>query len=83
MPFSFKFFTQTEDSTSVGIFCALTFIPWVDNTDFQVASRQLNEDIEISSDDNNVVFTNNSSIRSQFLCHNSLHRIDRYGFVAM
>ena len=92
MRFSFKSFTQLEDTGNVGMVYALEFIPWVDSAEFQVASSLLDHNIEIplprslipkaklKSDNTNLVFMNNDSTRSQFECKNSLHRIDKYGY---
>ena len=92
MMFSFKSFTQTEDIGNVGMVSAIEVVPWVDNPEFINASKLLDQNIELPlprslipkaspiSDDANVVFTNNESIRSQFKCQNSLYRIDKYGY---
>ena len=92
LAFSFKSFTQTEDSGNIGMVYALEFVPWVDNAEFQITSKILDENIEIllprslipkanpKSGDTDAVFMNNDSTRSQFECKDSFYRIDKYGY---
>jgi len=47
MKFAFQSFTQNEDSHNIGMVYGIEIVPWVDNTAFQVASKVLDEEVEI------------------------------------
>ena len=47
MKFAFQSFTTGEDAQNVGMVYGMEIVPWVDNTAFQVASRVLDEEVEI------------------------------------
>ena len=47
MKFAFKSFTKNSDSFNVGMVYGMEIVPWVDNTAFQVASKVLDENINI------------------------------------
>ena len=47
MKFAFQSFTQNEDSHNIGMVYWIEIVPWVDNTAFQVASKVLDEEVEI------------------------------------
>ena len=88
--FAFRSFTETIDSSNVGMVYALEFVPWVDNPSFQRESKMLDVDIELPlprslipkaiSDDGVTLFVNNNSIRSQFSCKHLFFHIDKYGY---
>ena len=88
--FAFRSFTQTTESSNVGIVYTLEFVPWVDNQLFQHASKILDEDIEFPlsrslipkaiADDGVFSFANNKQVRSQINCKNSYFSIDKYGY---
>jgi len=88
--FAFRSFTQTIDSSNVGMIYALEFVPWVDNPSFQHESKILDVDIELPlprslipkaiADDGVTLFVNNISIRSQFSCKHLYFSIDKYGY---
>lgn len=48
MEFAFKSFTTGEDSHNIGMVYGMEIVPWVDNTAFQVASRVLDEEVEVT-----------------------------------
>ena len=88
--FAFRSFTQSTDSSNVGMVYALEFVPWVDNPSFQHASKMFDEDIELPlsrslipkaiADDSVLSFVNNNSIRSQFSCKHLYFSIDKFGY---
>merc|ERR1712238_98128 len=88
--FAFRSFTQTIDSSNVGMIYAVEFVPWVDNPSFQHESKILDVDIELPlprslipkaiADDGVTLFVNNISIRSQFSCKHLYFSIDKYGY---
>ena len=47
MKFAFQSFTQNEDSHNIGMVYGIEIVPWVDNTAFHVASKVLDEEVEI------------------------------------
>merc|ERR1712238_48822 len=90
MEFAFRSFTQSTDSSNVGMVYALEFVPWVDNPSFQHASKIFDEDIELPlsrslipraiADDGVLSFVNNRLIRSQFSCKHLYFSIDKFGY---
>ena len=88
--FAFRSFTQSTDSSNVGMVYALEFVPWVDNPSFQHASKMFDEDIELPlsrslipraiADDGVLSFVNNRLIRSQFSCKHLYFSIDKFGY---
>jgi len=91
MRFAFKSFTQNDDASNIGMVYAIEVVPWVDNTAFQVASKILDEEVELPLSrslipkatmdgseegwDNNDEFT-----RDMFQCEESYYEIDMYGY---
>ena len=47
MKFAFTAFTTSEDTSHIGMVYGIEVVPWVDNTEFQVASKVLDENVEI------------------------------------
>jgi len=45
--FAFKSFTTTKEDSQIGMVYGMEIVPWVDNTAFQVASKLLDENINI------------------------------------
>jgi len=91
MRFAFKSFTQNDDADNIGMIYAIEVVPWVDNTVFQVASKILDEEVEIplsrsliprATNDGTVEGWDNSDvfIRGQFQCEESYYEMDKFGF---
>ena len=90
--FAFKSFTQNEDSHNIGMVYGMEVVPWVDNTAFQVASKLLDENIEIPMARSLIplaflrnatmtdAFVNNEDKRPLFKCKNPSYHIDKYGY---
>ena len=92
MNFAFKSFTQNEDSHNIGMVYGMEVVPWVDNTAFQVASKLLDENIEIPMARSLIplaflknattmdAFDNDLATRALFKCKNPSYHIDKYGY---
>ena len=93
MKFGFISFTQSEDSHNIGMVYGIEIVPWVDNTAFQVASKLLDEEVEIAlprslipkalmraSGEESTGFTNNADSRGAHRCKEGIHHIDKYGY---
>lgn len=93
MKFGFISFTQSEDSHNIGMVYGMEIVPWVDNTAFQVASKLLDEEVEIAlprslipkalmraSGEESTGFTNNADSRGAHRCKEGIHHIDKYGY---
>ena len=94
MKFAFRSFTQNEDSHNIGMVYGMEVVPWVDNTAFQVASRLLEEDIEVPIPRSLIPkmfprnatatsmddFNNDFATRSLFKCKDPTYMIDKYGY---
>jgi len=94
MKFGFISFTQSEDSHNIGMVYGIEIVPWVDNTAFQVASKLLDEEVEIALprslipkallSDGTVsgpgVFANDAAGREAHRCKEGIHHIDKYGY---
>ena len=90
--FAFKSFTQNEDSHNIGMVYGMEVVPWVDNTAFQVASKLLDENIEIPMARSLIplaflknattmdAFDNDLATRALFKCKNPSYHIDKYGY---
>ena len=92
MKFAFRSMTQNKDSHHIGMVYGIEVVPWVDNTAYQVASRLLDENLEVplprsliklaflidSSD--NIVFANTNTTREKFRCKDPVYEIDMYGY---
>jgi len=95
MKFAFKSFTTGEDSHNIGMVYGMEIVPWVDNTAFQVASRVLDEEVEVtiprslipralrSSGEVSELFTNDDAAvtgRGQHKCKEQAFHMDMYGY---
>ena len=94
MKFAFRSFTQNEDSHNIGMVYGMEVVPWVDNTAFQVASRLLEEDIEVpiprslipkmfpknATATNMDDYNNDLATRTLFKCKDPTYMIDKYGY---
>merc|ERR1711957_93338 len=67
MKFGFKSFTQNEDSHNIGMVYGMEIVPWVDNTAFQVASRVLDEEVDVTG-------------RTHHKCKEQAFHMDMYGY---
>lgn len=88
----FLSFTQNEDVNNIGKIYAVEFVPWVDNTGFQVAAKVYDEDVTIplrrsmipkaieSGGGSSLTFGPDQTNRNSFQCKSSLHNIDKYGY---
>jgi len=93
MKFAYISFTQSEDSHNIGMVFGIEIVPWVDNTAFQVASKLLDEEVEIPLPRSLIpkalltidrtpitTFTNTETFRNTVECKERFHEIDRYGY---
>jgi len=93
MKFAYISFTQSEDSHNIGMVFGIEIVPWVDNTAFQVASKLLDEEVEIPLPRSLIPkallvtnrkpfpeFTNSDVFRKDVTCKERFHEIDRYGY---
>jgi len=93
MKFAYISFTQSEDSHNIGMVFGIEIVPWVDNTAFQVASKLLDEEVEIplprslipkallTTDRTPITtFDNTETFRGTVVCKEPFHEIDRYGY---
>jgi len=96
MKFAFQSFTQNEDSHNIGMVYGIEIVPWVDNTAFQIASKVLDEEVEIElprSLQRKAVYTDNpdelwtvaknddaATGRDVFFCADLTQEIDRFGY---
>ena len=92
MKFAFQSMTQSEDSPHIGMVYGMEVMPWVDNTEFQVAARVQDENIDIplprslipkaiTRDSNDQTpFANNNSTRALYKCKDPAYKIDKYGY---
>jgi len=94
MQFAFNAMTQSDGSNSrnIGQVYGIEVAPWVDNVNFQIASKLHEESIEIplprsllamafTIDGSATAFDNNSTAtRALFRCKDPSYRIDMYGY---
>jgi len=93
MKFAYISFTQSEDSHNIGMVFGMEIVPWVDNTAFQVASKLLDEEVEIPLPRSLIpksllradrtpitTFDNTETFRGTVVCKEPFHEIDRYGY---
>ena len=89
MKFAYKTMTQNKDSAHIGMVYGMEVVPWVANTNFQVASGLSDEIIEIPlpsslipkayrlSDPYDTTFDDTS--RGDFRCKNIAYEMDKFG----
>merc|ERR1711957_922831 len=96
MKFAFKSFTTGEDSHNIGMVYGMEIVPWVDNTAFQVASRVLDEEVEVTIPRSliprallsetgvvSTIFTNDQvdvTGRTRHKCKEQAFHMDMYGY---
>jgi len=96
MKFAFHSFTTGEDAHNVGMVYGMEIVPWVDNTAFQVASRVLDEEVEIKLPrslipravksngtpiaNGDPPFTNDEGGREAHKCKEQSFHMDMYGY---
>merc|ERR1711957_1131391 len=96
MKFAFKSFTTGEDSHNIGMVYGMEIVPWVDNTAFQVASRVLDEEVEVTIPRSliprallsetgvvSTIFTNDQvdvTGRTHHKCKEQAFHMDMYGY---
>jgi len=92
MKFAFTAFTTAENAAHIGMVYGIEVVPWVDNTEFQVASKVLEENVEIplgrSLIPRAVVreaattsdFRNTLADRALYKCKGSINFMDKYGY---
>ena len=90
MRFAFKSMTQNKDNANhIGMVYGMEVVPWVDNASFQVASRVIDDDIEIplprsliprAKTKSGKKFQNNGDVRALFYCKEFFYQIDKYGY---
>lgn len=90
MKFAFRSMTQNRDSHHIGMVYGIEVVPWVDNSSFQVASRVLDDSIQVPlprsliklayhTTDTSIAF-NNAVNRDDFVCSDPLTVKDKYGY---
>lgn len=91
LKYAFRSFTQSEDSYQIGMVYGIEVVPWVNNVSFQVASKLLEENVEIpvtrsliqksyhmSNNRKNTTWVHAN--RGDYNCKNSFYVIDKYGY---
>ena len=92
MKFAYVAFTTTEDTQHIGMVFGIEIVPWVDNTEFQVASKLIEGSVKIplgrslipkAEKINNqvtTIFRNTLVDRPNYICKNRINFIDKYGY---
>jgi hypothetical protein len=89
MRFAFRSMTQNKDSHHIGMIYGIEVVPWVDNSSFQVASRVLDESIQVPLPRSLIKLAYHETtpatayatgIRTEFKCRDPLTVIDKWGY---
>jgi len=95
MKFAYNSFTRSEDANDLGMVYGVEIVPWVDNTAFQIASKLLEESVEIPVPRSLIpkaymkvkvrgvdpIAWNNTKVgRELFKCKSSSFSQDKYGY---
>ena len=95
MKFAYNSFTRSEDANNLGMVYGVELVPWVDNTSFQIASKLLQESVEIPVPRSlipkaypkikvrgvaPILFNNTRASRDLFTCKSSSFDTDKYGY---
>jgi len=92
MKFAFNAFTTTEDTQYIGMVYGIEIVPWVDNTEFQVASKLSDANVVIplgrslipkaqkKNSQVTTIFRNTVVDRPNYTCKSQFNFMDKYGY---